>query len=105
MHHLLKAARSAPCQEGTAGKEGQLAPFSPPRFIGGSPVADSTLSWLRFTGQMASAAFNVDDKETIVKEYAAKHGIDLGKSHAYGDSIADLRMLESVRIQNELFTV
>ncbi|GAQ89296.1 haloacid dehalogenase-like hydrolase (HAD) superfamily protein [Klebsormidium nitens] len=50
----------------------------------------------RFTGEMAGAAFNGDDKAVIVKEYAVQHGIDLRRSHAYGDSIADLGMLESV---------
>ena len=45
---------------------------------------------------MAGAAFNGDDKAVIVKEYATQHGIDLQRSHAYGDSIADLGMLENV---------
>ena len=49
-----------------------------------------------FTGKLTCPPVGDIEKARIVKEFAGKHGIDLSRSYAYGDSIADLPMLNSV---------
>lgn len=50
----------------------------------------------RFTGRLVGAAVGAAEKARLILAYADSHGIDLAQSHAYGDSIADLPMLEAV---------
>lgn len=50
----------------------------------------------RFTGELNGPPIGSTEKARRVREYAGKEHIDLASSYAYGDSIADLPMLESV---------
>lgn len=50
----------------------------------------------RFTGELDGPPVGSAEKARRVRAYAAKENIDLASSFAYGDSIADLPMLESV---------
>lgn len=50
----------------------------------------------RFTGELEGDAVSSEEKALLVKRYASENGILLENCHAYGDSIADLQMLESV---------
>lgn len=50
----------------------------------------------RFTGDLDGPPIGGETKAEEVRRYAAGQGIDLSRSHAYGDSIADLPMLELV---------
>lgn len=49
-----------------------------------------------FTGRLTSLPIGDEEKSRIVKEFAGKRGIDLAQSYAYGDSAADLPMLNAV---------
>jgi HAD superfamily hydrolase (TIGR01490 family) len=49
-----------------------------------------------FTGELDCEPVADEQKGVRVREYAAEHGIDLGRSYAYTDSIGDLSMLECV---------
>lgn len=48
------------------------------------------------TGTLTTPPLAGVHKATAVREHAAKHGVDLSKSHAYGDAMGDLPMLECV---------
>ena len=50
----------------------------------------------RFTGMLTGQPVWAEEKAQRMREYAAAKGIDLAQSHAYGDSLADLPMLEAV---------
>ncbi len=50
----------------------------------------------RFTGALDGPPLSDQEKARRVQRFAAEHDIDLTRSHAYGDSIADLPMLETV---------
>jgi len=50
----------------------------------------------RFTGELDGPPVGQDEKARRIRAYADAQGIDLAGSYAYGDSIADLPMLESV---------
>lgn len=50
----------------------------------------------RFTGELASMAVSNAEKGVLVAKYAEEQGVSLAESHAYGDSVADLAMLEAV---------
>ncbi len=50
----------------------------------------------RFTGELDGAPVGQAEKARRVKSFSSQHGIDLARSYAYGDSIADLPMLELV---------
>ncbi len=50
----------------------------------------------RFTGKLSSPPIGLEEKARRVRAFAETHDIDLARSHAYGDSIADLPMLETV---------
>ena len=49
-----------------------------------------------FTGKLGGPPIGTEEKARQVRSYAQTHDIDLALSHAYGDSIADLPMLECV---------
>jgi HAD superfamily hydrolase (TIGR01490 family) len=49
-----------------------------------------------FTGELAGPPVADQHKAELVHAYAGKHGIDLGQSFAYGNSMGDLPMLECV---------
>lgn len=49
-----------------------------------------------FTGELDGAPIGESEKGRAAKQYADSHNIDLAQSYAYGDSIADLQMLELV---------
>lgn len=49
-----------------------------------------------FTGEIDGPPIVTTEKAQRVRRYAREAGIDLSKSHAYGDSTADLKMLEAV---------
>lgn len=50
----------------------------------------------RFTGELDGPPIGEAEKARRIRQYAADHDIDLTRSFAYGDSVADLPMLESV---------
>jgi len=50
----------------------------------------------RFTGELDSAPVSGEEKVRRMKSFADEHDVDLAQSHAYGDSIADLPMLQAV---------
>ncbi len=54
----------------------------------------------RFTGALDGLPIGEREKANAVKRYAQRHGIELSASYAYGDSIADLPMLEIVGFPN-----
>ena len=50
----------------------------------------------RFTGELDGPPIGEEEKARRIRRFADANDIDLSKSHAYGDSIADLPMLEAV---------
>lgn len=50
----------------------------------------------RYTGALAAPALGLEEKARRAREVAAAEGLDLAASHAYGDSIADLPLLDAV---------
>jgi HAD superfamily hydrolase (TIGR01490 family) len=50
----------------------------------------------RFNGKLDGPPVGDQEKARRVEQFAEARGIDLSRSHAYGDSIADLPMLELV---------
>lgn len=66
--------------------------------IGGADVLAAKLieSGGRFTGRLEGRPLCGTRKADLMREYAETNNIDLAQSHAYGDSIADLPMLETV---------
>lgn len=50
----------------------------------------------RFTGELAGDPVGGAEKARRVCDFAREHGLDLATCHAYGDSIADVPMLEAV---------
>lgn len=50
----------------------------------------------RFTGKLNGPPIGDEEKARRVTQFAENNGIDLSRSHAYGDSIADLPMLKCV---------
>jgi alcohol-forming fatty acyl-CoA reductase len=50
----------------------------------------------RFTGELAEPPLTADGRASVTASLAADHGVDLADCHAYGDSLADLPMLELV---------
>lgn len=50
----------------------------------------------RFSGELDGPPIGELEKAKRVRQFSEEHGIDLSASHAYGDSIADLPMLELV---------
>lgn len=50
----------------------------------------------RFTGELTGPPIGDGEKARRMQVYAEEHGVDLAQSFAYGDSIADLPMLETV---------
>jgi HAD superfamily hydrolase (TIGR01490 family) len=49
-----------------------------------------------FTGELVGPPIGAQEKARRMRDFAAERGIDLSRSHAYGDSMADLPMLETV---------
>jgi len=49
-----------------------------------------------FTGALDGPPVGDEEKARLMRHYAAEHDIDLSASYAFGDSIADLPMLETV---------
>ncbi len=56
-------------------------------------AAGATRIW---NGRVAGEHMSGSAKLRAVREAAARNGIDLARSYAYGDSVGDLRMLEGV---------
>lgn len=50
----------------------------------------------RFTGMLDGPPIGAEEKARRMRQLAEAEGIELNQSHAYGDSIADLPMLEAV---------
>jgi HAD superfamily hydrolase (TIGR01490 family) len=50
----------------------------------------------RFTGELTTPPISEEEKARVVRQFAAERRIDLARSHAYGDSSADLPMLRCV---------
>jgi HAD superfamily hydrolase (TIGR01490 family) len=50
----------------------------------------------RFTGELAEPPLTADGRASLAAHLAAEHGVDLADCHAYGDSLADLPLLELV---------
>jgi HAD superfamily hydrolase (TIGR01490 family) len=50
----------------------------------------------RFTGELAEPPLTADGRASLAARLAADHGVDLAHCHAYGDSLADLPLLELV---------
>lgn len=53
-----------------------------------------------FTGRLTGPPIGHEEKARRILEFAANRGIDLDTSYAYGDSVADLPMLETVGFPN-----
>jgi HAD superfamily hydrolase (TIGR01490 family) len=49
-----------------------------------------------FTGALAGPPIGGEEKAIRIRKYAEENGVDLAESCAYGDSIADLPMLDAV---------
>ncbi len=49
-----------------------------------------------FTGELDGPPLGEEEKARRIRRFADQHDIDLSRSYAYGDSIADLPMLEAV---------
>ena len=66
--------------------------------LGGASVLAATLEEQgdRFTGRLVGEPVIAEEKRRKVLEFAAQNAIDLTQCHAYGDSSADLPMLEAV---------
>lgn len=66
--------------------------------LGGAEVLAATLEERdgRFTGELVGNPVIAGEKRSRMLTFAAIHGVDLKTSHAYGDSSADLPMLEAV---------
>ena len=50
----------------------------------------------KFTGELTTPPLSGEEKARVVTEFAERHGVDLTASYAYGDSSADLPMLQCV---------
>ncbi len=50
----------------------------------------------KFTGELTTPPLGAQEKARAIKDFAERHRIDLTASYAYGDSRADLPMLQSV---------
>jgi len=50
----------------------------------------------RFTGELAEPPLTADGRASLAARLAADHRVDLADCHAYGDSLADLPMLDLV---------
>lgn len=50
----------------------------------------------RFTGELAEPPLTADGRASLAARLAADHGVDLADCYAYGDSLADLPLLELV---------
>lgn len=50
------------------------------------------------TGQLTGPPVSDQEKSRLINLYAQEHGLDLQQCHAYGDSYADLPMLETVGV-------
>ena len=50
----------------------------------------------RFTGELAEPPLTADGRASLAARLAAEHGVELADCHAYGDSLADLPLLELV---------
>ena len=50
----------------------------------------------RWTGRLAGEHLRGEAKARAIRRLAARHALDLGESYAYGNSLADLPMLETV---------
>ena len=61
-------------------------------------VLEEDVNTQTFTGRLEGVAVADEEKRVRVLEYAAENDVDLSASHAYGDSIADLPMLECVGV-------
>jgi phosphoserine phosphatase len=57
------------------------------------PINQNSAIW---TGELAGAHMVGEAKRRVLRTLAARHHLDLASSYAYGDSIADCAMLESV---------
>jgi len=68
------------------------------RELGAGRVVAATLTERdgRFTGKLAGPPIGAGEKARRMRELAASDALDLSRSHAYGDSISDLPMLEAV---------
>lgn len=49
-----------------------------------------------FTGELSGPPIADEQKAALVREYAQRHGIDLGQSFAYGNSLGDAPLLACV---------
>lgn len=73
-----------------------VAPLA--KALGASEVLASQLveGGGRFTGCLAGPPMGPQEKSRLARAFAERHGIELAQCHAYGDSMADLPMLEIV---------
>jgi fatty acyl-CoA reductase len=73
-----------------------IAPLAEELGVGGVLAPSLVESNGRFTGDLDGPPIGEEEKARRIRRYAEEHNIDLSQSHAYGDSIADLPMLEVV---------
>ncbi len=68
------------------------------RELGGARVLAAGLEERdgRFTGRLIGGPVIAEEKRRRMIQYADEHGLDMRQCHAYGDSSADLPMLEAV---------
>ena len=80
----------------TGGLDAVMRPLA--RHLGAADVLATSLIERAgvLTGELACVPIAEEQKGVLVREYAAKHAIDLAQSFAYTDSIGDLPMLDAV---------
>jgi alcohol-forming fatty acyl-CoA reductase len=81
-----------------SGTPAPLARAAARRFPGPIEVCASELETRdgRWTGRLAGEHLRGEAKARTVRRLAARHDLDLGKSYAYGNCLADLPMLDAV---------
>lgn len=73
-----------------------IEPLAKDLAVDGVVAASLVESNGRFTGELVGPPISGQEKTRRIRQFADVNGIDLSQSHAYGDSIADLPMLELV---------
>lgn len=103
--HLFSEARDCVAQHREAGRRlvlvtGSIDFIMEPlaRYLGADACIAPSLvqEGDRFTGELSGPPVGSSEKATRIKAFAARENVDLSASFAYGDSIADLPMLQEV---------
>ena len=106
LHPAAHPARGDPPHPRAQAPRRQGRSWSPARWTSSSSRSSTSRDELiaarlvervgRFTGELAEPPLTADGRASLTARLAADHGVDLADCHAYGDSLADLPMLELV---------